>query len=111
MVKTLLLLITLSVSCVAQDAPKDHWLLFSQITLAGAATADAASSWGLHETNPIIGTGTFGARQLSIKMAFTGASLYSGQVMSRRHRRTVIIANFVATGLLTWATAHNMGQR
>lgn len=78
-----------------------------------ASAADAASSWGKQESNPLLASpdGTFGARGLAIKAGIAGALLLP-QWLLRRHKqlRTGFIAgNFADAAVFSAAAIHNAG--
>ena len=88
------------------------WQL-SQGLLVGANAADAASSWGKLEANPILRTGShFSYSSLAIKLGVLGGGLTAQHVIVRKNPRQVklySIANLATTGVLSAVAARNMG--
>jgi hypothetical protein len=86
------------------------WKL-SLLALAGATSADALSSWGKQEGNPLLrsSNGTFGLRGLTIKSGLTGAS-FIPQYMMRNNpkaQKTFTVLNFAETAMFTALAVHN----
>lgn len=104
-------LFLLCCACHAQERPRIDWLRVSQITVISAASADAASSWGQYEMNPVLGRGQFGARQLAIKGGVSVGGIYAWNRLGARHPKVVTVVNFGMTALLGWAAAHNIQAR
>lgn len=104
-------LLLICMTAHAQEKPRIDWLRVSQATLISAAVADTASSWGQYETNPILGRGQFGARQLAVKSGISIGGIYAFNRLDARHPRIVTTVNFALTGLLGWAAAHNVINR
>ena len=97
----------------AESAPASNkmWKI-SLMSLIGANAADAASSWGKHESNPLLrsSNGTFGVQGLAVKGAMVGASLIP-QYMCRNNpklKKAFTIANFAETGFFSAIALHNM---
>ena len=84
----------------------------SQALLAGADAADAVSSWGKCEANPLVRTGQrFGYGSLAIKMgALTGGVVVQRLVLRKAPYQTPLFAsaNLAAAALLGVAAEHNM---
>lgn len=97
--------------------PPDKLFSASEITLAGAAVADAASSWGLTERNPMLGN-QFDSRSVAIKAGITGAVLLAERRAlhncipeeCRYRRRIFKVINFVAAGGYSAAAVWNSRQ-
>ncbi len=103
------LALALTLPAKAADA-----LLASQLSVATASLADVASSWGRQEANPLLGRGTFGARQFVEKEALTGVALSLQRPLLRRWprlRREFVVLNWVTVGLLTGGAVYNWGSR
>ena len=83
----------------------------SQVLLAGAQTADAASSWGKLEANPLLQTNPrFGYGALAIKFGALAGSLTAQHFIVRRNptrMRLFACTNLAVTGMLTAVTVHN----
>ena len=89
-------------------------LIASQSLLAASQAADAVSSRGLIETNPLLGRGPFGARQESIKGVATVGVIIAEWLIVRRWPGTArgfTWANYL-TGAATFGVAgRNWGLR
>ncbi len=82
----------------------------SVLTLSAASALDMESSWGKYETNPILGRGTFGARQTGIKAGMVGGSVLAEWLWLRRHPETssvFVTVNVGVTGMLVSVSIHN----
>jgi hypothetical protein len=84
----------------------------SQAMLAGADAADAASSWGKIEANPLVRSGqTFSYGSLAIKMgALTGGLLAQHFIVRKAPNKTPLFAstNLAAAAMLGIVARHNM---
>lgn len=88
------------------------WKVSIATTLAATAM-DAFSSMGKQESNPLLRSsdGTFGAKGISLKGGLTALCI-APQILLRNHRelrKPFIVANFISTGLFTFAAVHNSG--
>ena len=83
----------------------------SQVLLAGANAADAASSWGKAEANPLVRTGSsFGYGSLAIKMgALAGGLTMQHFAMHKdaKQARLMATANVAVSGVLAGVAVHN----
>jgi hypothetical protein len=84
----------------------------SAIVLVGALAADAATSWGKREINPLVPTanGQFGGRSLGLKAGVAGGSLVAQHFLLKKSpqaERAMTFANFGMAGLLTSAAVSN----
>lgn len=77
--------------------------------MVAGTTADAASSWGKIEGNPLLGRNVkFGAGSLAIKLGLTAGFLVPQLACRHRlSRRTLTIVNFGEAGLWAGAAGHN----
>jgi len=89
----------------------------SLFTLAGAQTADIASSWGRRELNPILTPGSssnrFGYQAVGIKTAFLSSSLAVQSYAIRRNhrlRRPFAIVNFITAAALSAVAFSNAAR-
>jgi len=84
----------------------------SQGLLAGADAADAATSWGKYETNPLVRTGhSFGYGSLAIKLGALGGGLAAQHLIHRKSPdRAPLFAtgNLASAALLGAAAVHNV---
>jgi len=83
----------------------------SQVLLAGSQVADAASSWGKLEANPLLQTSPrFGYGALALKFGALAVSLTAQHFMVRKNPgriRFFTCTNLAVTGMLTGVTVHN----
>lgn len=101
---------SLAVTNPEQSANLWKW---SVSTLISANALDVASSYGLKEGNPLLGT-RFNGRSLAIKSGLTAGQLVAQYFVLRKHperRRTAAIVNFAIAGGLGIVSAHNFGIR
>jgi hypothetical protein len=79
----------------------------SRIAIVAASTADAASSWGGFEANPLLrsSNGRFGVRGSAIKFGVLAAWLLA----TRKHKYepVVVYGNFAAAGALSGVAVRN----
>jgi hypothetical protein len=96
---------------------KDKMLYVSSVAALLAATAaDAGTSWGRIELNPVLARdgARFGWQAMAIKSACTGASLLVQRFVLRRNpaaRRKLAWTNFVMAGTLGAVAARNSTLR
>ena len=72
--------------------------------------ADAYSSYGRYEINPVLGRGTFGPRQVGIKLSGAAAVSAASWVLARRSPRACRWAarlNFIQAGAIGAVAARN----
>lgn len=92
--------------------PGTMWKV-SLAALAISAAADALSSYGKRELNPVLSSrdGRFGGRGIAIKSLVTGSAIAGQWFLVRRApetRRLAAIANFGMAGVFTAASVHNL---
>ena len=84
----------------------------SQVILAGADAADAASSWGKNEANPLVRAGSrFSYGSLAIKLGALGGSLTAQHFILRgnpQYTAVLASANLGAAAMLGAIAARNM---
>ncbi|HXM43949.1 MAG TPA: hypothetical protein VN924_22130 [Bryobacteraceae bacterium] len=92
-----------------------HWRAVwrvSEAMLAGADAADAASSWGKNEGNPLVRTGqTFSYGSLAIKLGALGGGLLAQHYIVRRSPGTTPLfasANLAVAAMLGIVARRNM---
>ena len=114
-VASLLLSFGLLVQAASAGEKPSHWRTVWRISeglLAGANAADAASSWGKDEANPLLRTGThFGFGSLAIKLGVIGGGLTAQHFIVRKNPNQVrlySIANLATAGALSAVAVHNM---
>ena len=88
----------------------------SVAAVGACAVADAASSWGRYELNPILvgPGGRFDGRSVAIKGAITGGTLGALWLVQRRWphlRRGATAAQWVGAGLTCGAAVRNWAIR
>lgn len=93
-------------------AKKIDWLLtISRVCVGSAMVADTATSWGLYETNPVLGRGQFGLRQAAVKTSLYGGGMAASMVVGKRHRNMQVWGNFAVCGGLGAASVSNAHLR
>ena len=84
----------------------------SQAMLAGADAADAASSWGKNEANPLVRAGQrFSYGSLAIKLGALGAGMAAQHyILSKAPNKAPLFAttNLAAAAMLGVVAEHNM---
>ena len=91
-----------------------HGFKYSLVALTAASVADAATSYGGRETNPLLGRGAFGPRQLAIKGGITAALVGAEVGIVRRHpamRKPLAFGNWIAAGAIGAIAYRNGGIR
>jgi hypothetical protein len=87
----------------------------SQVLLAGAETADIASSWGKSEANPLLRTGPrFAYGSASIKLGVLAGSLAAQHFVVRKYPQAApyfAASNLGATAALSAVAARNLGVK
>jgi len=82
----------------------------SQIALLGSTGIDIASSWGLQERNPILGTGQFGWPQTGKAIGITVGLVLAERVIVKKFpasRRVLKWVNWAGAGAHGAAAVHN----
>ncbi len=100
----------------AQDiAPHAKWqrILFrvSQAALAAGNGADAFTSMGRQEINPVLGRGQFGGGQIAIKTAIVGGIMLGQEIVARKLPAVspaFAVSNFGMAGYLGWRATQNL---
>jgi hypothetical protein len=84
----------------------------SQALLSGAEAADAASSWGKNEANPLMRSGQrFGYGSLAIKLGALSAGLAAQHYILHKaphETKLFAVANLAAAATLSVVAARNM---
>ena len=89
--KLFIVLLLSMLTAYAQDRMQDHTQRNWNISVAffvGANTMDTLSSRGAMETNPVLGRGPFGGRQMAIKSGITAGMILAERLMIRNHPET-----------------------
>ena len=111
--KIIVLFFLLVASTFAQSTNSYRW---SVAAVTACAAADAGSSWGRVELNPVLaGQGQrFDGRSVALKAGITGAILGVGWLVQRRKpesRRAVTVGNFVTSAAWCSAAGWNVARR
>ncbi|HXP88846.1 MAG TPA: hypothetical protein VN841_29260 [Bryobacteraceae bacterium] len=85
----------------------DHEFWISVGVLAGANAADAFSSRGGIEANPLLGRGQFGARQCGVKFGVVTA-VVAIELLLPRHRKLATVLNYSAAGTSGFSAVRNL---
>lgn len=89
---------------LAEQPKKSKLWRWSVVSMVLANALDAGSSIGAHETNPVLGTGTFGPRAIAIKSGFVLGSFAVQHWLVHRHpasARPMAFGNFAIAGGIT----------
>jgi hypothetical protein len=70
-----------------QERPQRNWNI-SVAFFVGAQVMDTVSSRGAIETNPILGRGEFGMRQMAIKGGIASGVILAERIIMRKHPDT-----------------------
>jgi hypothetical protein len=95
-----------------ESGPKRLWK-WSIAALAAANTADAASSFGRYELNPVLGVGRFCPRATGIKFGISSAAIGAQYLMLRRRpeaARKAAWVNFTLAGATAGIAVRNLSQ-
>lgn len=106
--KAVFLLFFLTCAVHAQSAYK-----ISVGAFVAANALDGHSSWGKYEANPVLGRGTFGARQTAVKTGIVAGVLLAEWLVVRHHperKRWLKWINYGAAAGITVVAAHNYMQ-
>lgn len=97
---------------LAQDAGWDKAFKWSVVANVAGTGADAASSWGGQELNPVLGP-SFGGKALMLKGAVAaGVFGIEWVIVKKTHsKKAVTLMNFAQAGLFGGAAIHNVKVR
>lgn len=107
--KRFLLLALLGVLPTAAESKPHRLLRWSWTALAAGSAADAASSWGRVELNPLLGQ-RFGGRSAAIKFGITGAVIGVQALIVRKHpefAKPFSIGNAIAASAFVGVSVRN----
>jgi len=110
--KILSLLVLSMVTASAQDHGQRNWNI-SVAFFVGAQAMDTMSSRGAIETNPVLGRGQFGARQMMIKAGIASGVILTERMILRRHpdtRRYWTWTNYATGTAIAAVAARNWKQ-
>lgn len=96
----------------AEEGRRGRFWKASVVALAGATAADAASSVGRIELNPVLRSadGRFGARGIAIKAAISGGAVFAQWLLLRKNpeaEKYAATANFLAATTFTSVAFRN----
>lgn len=92
--------------------PAKFTLRPKHLLIAGAlGAADAASSIGMYELNPVLGRGSFGARQAVVKGAITGSALFTAWKIRKEHPRLAWAIVVISGASSAFGAGHNLTIR
>lgn len=95
----------------AQNIPELKWkrpwltpMRAFEISLAGGIVADATSSWGCFESNPLLRSadGRFGAKGVAIKAGISGGGLLLAHLLHRKYPKLEKPLTFAFGGGSAW---------
>ena len=110
MKKTILSLLILAGSANAADWHKLH--RWAEVSIMISTGADIQSSLGKHELNPVLGTGTFGARQIAIKIPLAVIPILVLELHGRHHEdKAFTVGTFIGAGAMGAVAIHNEGVK
>jgi hypothetical protein len=110
--KILALLVLSMLTASAQEHRQRNWNI-SVAFFVGAQAMDTVSSRGAMETNPVLGRGQFGARQMTIKAGIGGGVILAERLILRRHpdtQRFWTWTNFATGTAITAVAVRNWKQ-
>lgn len=97
---------------IVPDSPSARWH-WSVLALASATALDLHSSRDLYELNPVLGRGSFGARQATIKVSLAAGLIGAEYLVIRRWPSTERAwrwVNWFAAGTTTAVAVRNYRQ-
>ena len=99
---------------VAHDSRWRRQWVISLAPLFASEALDAASSYGMHELNPLLAgsNGGFGAKATAIKFGVVGALAGAEYFVARSHpasAKLFTIVNWITAGATTGLAVHNYG--
>lgn len=95
-----------------RDVGNIVWIA-SIVTMSAASAADAKTSYGLYEMNPVLrsGDGRFGTKGIGIKVGITGAVIVVEVLTRKRMRKAWTMGNFMLGGVYGASAWRNEGLR
>ena len=110
--KLFVVLMLSMLTAYAQDHAQRNWNI-SVAFFVGANAMDTMSSRGAIETNPVLGRGQFGGRQMAIKSGIAGGVILAERLIMRKHpetRRFWTWANYGTGAAIAAAAVRNWNQ-
>jgi hypothetical protein len=110
--KMFVLLVLSMLTAYAQDHAQRNWN-FSVAFFVGAHMMDTMSSRGGIESNPVLGQGQFGGRQMAIKSGIAGGVILAERMIMRKHpetRRFWTWANYGTGTVIAAVAVRNWNQ-
>lgn len=107
-------------SLATPSPASDRWskaYRWSLAALAGSQAADVATSWGGHESNPILRgpNGRFGGRAIGLKIGIMGGTVALQQLLRRKRpgkfEQSMALGNLAGAGLTGWQAGRNIQIR
>jgi len=89
---------------------QDRVYQWSVASVVAANTVDVHSSWGKYEANPLLGSGRFGARQLTIKSGIIVGWQFAAWAVTRHNpkaRRRLAWLNIGAAAAISGVAIRN----
>ncbi|HXM42373.1 MAG TPA: hypothetical protein VN924_14055 [Bryobacteraceae bacterium] len=108
-----ILIALIALSAAGSNAQAASWrrvLRITQAALLASTAADAASSYGQRELDPVLGRGRYGVRQASLEFGITGAMLAAQQILVHYKpflAKRLAIVNMVRVGAFTGLAVYN----
>ncbi|MCZ2149556.1 MAG: hypothetical protein LC126_17500 [Bryobacterales bacterium] len=98
-----------------QRQGRGKWWKISTALLVAATSADAASSWGHQEANPLLrgGNGRFGGQAIALKALILGGTAGAQYFLLKRHPKAekyAAVTNMILTGAFSAAAASNYAR-
>ena len=110
--KLFVVLMLSMLTAYAQDHAQRNWNI-SVAFFVGANAMDTMSSRGAIETNPVLGRGQFGGRQMAIKSGIAGGVILAERMILRKHpetRRFWTWANYGTGTVIAAVAVRNWNQ-
>jgi hypothetical protein len=111
--KCIVIVLLCATGLFAQDLKSRTKKLFtaSVAAVSAAAVADAGTSWGKAEMNPVLGQSRFGLSQTGIKVGLVSAAIAGQLFLLRHHNQHAAMGfatvNFASAAVLGAIAYHN----
>lgn len=105
--KTFLMLLCFTLTAHAEN----RFWKWSVVAMASANVADAVSTVGAYETNPVLGIGPFGGRAIGIKIGIASGIVLAEYLIHRKYpeaTRPMAFANCATAGALSVIAFRNI---
>ena len=110
--KMFAMLVFSMMTAYAQDHTQRNWNI-SVAFFVGAQVMDTMSSRGAIETNPVLGRGQFGGRQMAIKSGIGAGVMLAERMILRKHPETQRFwtwANYGTSAAIAAVAVRNWNQ-